>query len=152
MDSKAQQKEKRIKREMGTCVHFTGIHQKTCSVGVIYRDLVGGPDFGWARKIPCTMAWPDETDRVTCSKIKHLTREEAEAEVHSDDQRMQRTLKVIHETHAHAKAAGLGVGHGGIGELPCAACEGGTVQYSVASVNGHIHGRCTKDGCVSWME
>jgi hypothetical protein len=146
------ERERRIKREMETCVFFTGIHQNTCKAGISYRELVGGPQLGWARKIPCTQAWPHETERVSCAKLLHLTRQEAEAEVEADDKRMQRTLKAIKETHAHAKKNSLGIGHGGHGELECPACEGGVIEYIVASVNGHIHGRCSTPNCVSWME
>lgn len=36
------------------CVHHRSpIHNKTCSAGVNYRELVGGPDFGWMARRPC---------------------------------------------------------------------------------------------------
>lgn len=51
---------------------------------------------------------------------------------------------------AEAKAKGLGRGHGGQGFINCPICKG-QLGYSVASVNGHIWGKCKTDGCVSWM-
>jgi hypothetical protein len=37
------------------------------------------------------------------------------------------------------------------GRIPCPACKTGTVGYSQAS-NGHVHARCSTEGCASWME
>jgi len=62
------------------------------------------------------------------------------------------TMQVVAETHKHAKENGLGRGKGGTGSLPCSCCKTGTINYSVASVNGHIWGKCTTPNCVSWME
>lgn len=152
MDSRAQQREKRIKHEMDTCIHFTGIHQEICKAGVRYRELVGGPDFGWACKIPCTEAFPGETERAKCSLKSTPTREQAEKEVAEGDNRMAKTLNAMKLAHQHAKDHGLGRGHGGESEMNCPICKTGELQYAVASVNGHMHARCTTSGCVSWME
>jgi ribosomal protein S27E len=51
-----------------------------------------------------------------------------------------------------AKAHGLGRGHGGTGSVKCPSCENGTIRYSVAGVNGHMHACRTTKGCVAWME
>ena len=37
------------------------------------------------------------------------------------------------------------------GSIKCPICATGDLSYTVAG-NGHIHGQCSKDGCVSWME
>jgi hypothetical protein len=50
-----------------------------------------------------------------------------------------------------AKAKGLKRGKGGRGQVICPRC-GKSLHYSVASVNGHMWGRCETSGCVSWME
>jgi hypothetical protein len=36
--------------------------------------------------------------------------------------------------------------------MPCPCCEGGTLRYSVASYNGHIHAACSTPGCVRFMQ
>lgn len=42
---------------------------------------------------------------------------------------------------------------GSAGQLkPCPACNKGTVAFSRAGSNGHIHARCTTPRCVSWVE
>ncbi len=35
--------------------------------------------------------------------------------------------------------------------VECPACKG-RLHLSIAAYNGHVHGRCETDGCVSWME
>jgi hypothetical protein len=40
----------------------------------------------------------------------------------------------------------------GQGSMPCPVCKTGTLRYSRAAYNGHVHGRCSTDGCVAWME
>lgn len=48
--------------------------------------------------------------------------------------------------------------HGGkpkvfiVDEMGCPICGDGKLRYSISSVNGHIHGRCNGQNCVSWME
>jgi hypothetical protein len=38
------------------------------------------------------------------------------------------------------------------GQMKCPCCEGGTLGFSVAGYNGHIHARCSTPGCANWME
>lgn len=40
----------------------------------------------------------------------------------------------------------------GAGTMPCPVCKTGTLRYSRAALNGHIHAACTTKTCVSWME
>lgn len=44
-----------------------------------------------------------------------------------------------------------GKNRGVAGEMPCPV-DGGTLRYSIASLNGHIHAACSNSGCVRWME
>lgn len=62
------------------------------------------------------------------------------------------SLVALSAAAEHAKAAGLKKGNGGGGRLLCPICKRGTLYYSVASLNGHIWGKCSTDGCVSWMQ
>lgn len=63
-----------------------------------------------------------------------------------------KSLEAVNAAHKDAKSRGLGKGSGGYGELLCPVCKTGILKYSVASYNGHIHGSCSTDGCVRWME
>jgi hypothetical protein len=40
----------------------------------------------------------------------------------------------------------------GDGKMICAACKTGTLRYSRAASNGHVHARCSNLNCVAWME
>lgn len=40
----------------------------------------------------------------------------------------------------------------GAGSMDCPICRTGKLQYERSSHNGHVHARCSTDGCVAWME
>lgn len=142
---KAKELERRIAWHMSQCVHFTGIQHATCKADVNYRTLVGGDDVGWAARLPCTEL--DNPKAVACDQCRRHTREEAEADVKRSDEsfaRISACLKAIREKHG--KARGLR------GEMPCPNNCGGTLRYSIAGYNGHVHGACSTSGCASWMQ
>ena len=60
-------------------------------------------------------------------------------------------LVALRAAKADAAQKGYKRGHGGNSEMTCPICSG-RLRYSVASVNGHVWGRCETDGCVTWME
>lgn len=69
------------------CRHFTGIQNKACEVGVNYREFVGGPDFGWARRLPCLGDDDFHADNKPCSQrslytVKELAEQKREAAQH----------------------------------------------------------------------
>ena len=144
-------REQQIKWHMSSCVHFTGIQNKTCKADVNIRELVGGPDFGWARKIPCLLRDADECT-VVCPSRQFPTREEAEALEDEHEKTIARFTIAVAAAHADAKAKGFKVGLGGADSLPCPLECGGRLYYRVASVNGHMHAKCETPNCVSWME
>ena len=148
--TKEQRREHEILSEMGRCEHFTGIQNETCKAGVNIRKLVGGPDFGWATRLPCLL---DDSEKceVQCEKRSLMTRDEAEAAVNEHDTLLAKTIVAVSVAHADAKNKGLGVGHGGVSGMPCPLECGGALNYSVAC-NGHMHAACSSAGCVSWME
>lgn len=148
---KPKELELQIKKEMQDCIHFNGIQRDQCKAGVNIRALVGGCDLGWAVRIPC-LGMDVANCIVTCDKRTFPTREEAMHSILEEEARFDKTLKVVKSAHQHAKDAGLGRGNGGRGEMSCPAECGGTLRYSVAGVNGHIHASCSTKGCVAWME
>lgn len=152
MRTKEEQREYRIKREMQTCVHFSGIQNEKCAAGINIREIVGGDDFGWAARLPCFLD-TQEVCTAICPSRQFPSREQAEKEVSDSEAATSRTLSVLRSAHEHAKNNGLGKGHGGAGSIPCPIpnCKG-KIQYTVASYNGHMHGRCDSGNCVSWME
>jgi len=141
-------REQHIQHELNTCKHFNGIQHDQCRAGVKYRDLFGdGP--GWAAHLCCMR---EKQSTVTCSSCEFPTREEAEKDADVWMARLNRTTLCVKAAHDDAKSKGLKRGSGGVGNMPCPSGCGGTLRYSVASVNGHMHAACSTKGCVSWME
>lgn len=87
---------------------------------------------------------------VTPDEVRNGLPAPEEAIAHAE--RVGKFLKSHRAAKDHAKQGGLGRGNGGQGTMPCPAGCGGQLRYSVASVNGHMHARCSTEGCVSWME
>jgi hypothetical protein len=65
---------------------------------------------------------------------------------------MEYATKAQRAAHDDAKTKGYEKGKGGSGFIPCPACAGGTLCYSVDSRNGHMRVKCATLGCVSWIE
>lgn len=70
----------------------------------------------------------------------------------ADEAAFERTSKAISAVAKDAKSKGLKKRSGGQSSIPCPVCKTGTLAYSVANCNGHIHGRCNTEKCVWWMQ
>jgi hypothetical protein len=117
------------------CRHFTGVLNDTCQVGVRYDEVRVKPPDGMF-KLPCFL------DTDTCSKCSPYTDEEmAEHE---------RERKAAFQGVMTARAAIVADGRK-FGAIPCPVCDGGSLKFNVAR-NGHIHGKCSTNKCVAWME
>lgn len=66
-------------------------------------------------------------------------------------QRTIDSLLAMAACHEDAQAKGFEMGHGGRGHIVCP-IDGGTLHYSVATVNGHLWGACSNTDCVRWMQ
>jgi hypothetical protein len=119
------------------CKHFNGLQNKVCAVGVEYASL-GAP-----RQLPCF----SEPGAAVCAKREVYTKEEADAEEAELNRHLAKTSLVMRAIRKKE-----GERRGVAGELDCPACTTGTVQYSIANCNGHIHARCSTKDCVSFMQ
>lgn len=139
------------------CKHFGGMRPPTCAVGVNVREITGGPDLGWLIRIPCRttveMRGGKPVPRATCPQFELPTDEEHAAEeakweaiVLESERRMKLGQELFRRIRRENK------GRSNSGSDPCPACEGGTLYWRIAGYNGHIHARCTTDGCISFME
>lgn len=121
------------------CRHFTGIQNKTCKVGISYesvRDESARP-YGF----PCLLSGGK------CERCSPLTDEEQDAR-DCKIASMFANIALAREaiiTHANGQRGIAGV-------LPCPVCNAGTLHYSIAKLNGHIHAKCETKDCVGWME
>lgn len=122
------------------CISYSGIaNGYTCKAGVDYRSFNNEDDLGLLNAIPC---FGDHCER--CYFYEVLTPEQRaanEKEFRDYCERRNKIRAAIVELHPH----------GGFGSIKCPCC-GGTVRYSVAKYNGHVHATCSTKGCASWME
>ena len=138
----------------GVCKHYngTGLGPKNlvggkhcCEVGVCIRDLVGGPDFGWAVRTPC---FKDHKTDVACDKYEEPTAKELsayKAETRRLLKRMELTFPLIEKVKRENK------GKDATGIVECPVCKG-RLCWSHAAYNGHVWGRCETKDCLAWME
>jgi hypothetical protein len=142
-----------------TCRHYNGaINPRSngvCDAGVNYRDLVGGDIAGWVTRLPCCAMGARGGEKVVCAKHSLPTAEEVAESKRRSDESIRKFMvaysgKVREWREANKwdrknpKAAS--------GEVPCEVCGTGKILLSMAAYNGHVWGKCTTDGCVSWVE
>lgn len=142
-----------------TCVHYTGAinpqAKGVCAVGVNYRELVGGDVLGWCSRLPCMSMEARGGEKVTCAQYRPPTPEEIAEDQRQTDEAIARhmvaftgNVRVWREANKwdrrNPKAAS--------GKVPCEVCKTGEIHLSMAAYNGHVHGCCTTEGCVRWME
>lgn len=70
---------------------------------------------------------------------------------HDDDDEGRESIITKTLTALAAVVEAIDGKRGVSGTIPCPIC-GGTLRYSVAKVNGHIHGSCATPDCVRWMQ
>lgn len=130
------------------CVHYRSPSDSdTCQAGVRYDDVRDDTvKNGW--RLPC---FCNSTARP-CPKCEFPTPEQVAAEVAAIEASFERSNSAMHAAHADAKHRGFGKGRGGAASIVCPACGTGTLHYSVAGYNGHMHASCDTPGCVAWME
>ena len=74
-----------------------------------------------------------------------------ETEAASNRKELEDCMESISKVYAELKSRGFGKGNGGSGVMECPKC-GDKLHFSVASLNGHVWGKCTTKGCLSWMQ
>jgi hypothetical protein len=140
-------------RRAASCVHFSGYDpDRRCKAGVPYNRLA-------PRLLPCIPAFDSakEGQRPTCPHFVALGMEAVLAQDAEDDAfsakiDIARRAIVEDAKKNHYPVAGAVCVGGVMGKPPCPVCNAGTLRYSIARSNGHIHAGCTTPDCVSWME
>jgi len=138
----------KVQETMQKCIHFNGVMNQKCKAGVEYRQLFGSEP-GWGKHLCCLN---DSQSPVWCDKASMPTQEQAEAIVADREARFQRVMTALVAAADDAERRGLKKGNGGYGRIKCPNCPDGTLSYSVASINGHMHGQCSTPHCASWMQ
>jgi hypothetical protein len=137
-------------RRMLPCIHFTGIQNDTCKVGVNYRELAGKPDHGMALRLPCiSLALGEKAEKVTCAKQHRETEPEAAAREAAADAAVERVISVLPIISAFKRTVPKGRGHAGT--IECPVCNG-TLHVTIAPSNHHASVKCETEKCVSFIE
>lgn len=149
----------------GTCIHFNGVQHDHCKRGVSYEvNWPMGPK-------PCikllhksarggTYLKPGEVPAETkpnpgadmakpCPFYEDPTDEQVQADREETEAALNRTfaaIKVAGEWRVRPKPA-----QDRYEVVECPVCKG-RLHLGQSAYNGHVHGRCETDNCVSWME
>ena len=76
------------------CVHFTGYQNGQCKASVNYRALVGGPDLGWAVRLPCVVDSPLSKHPIAqCKSFRLPSEEEIQRELYEIEEMFKRVCK-----------------------------------------------------------
>ena len=144
----------------GRCKHFTGVSNKCCKAGVRYVDVErrhspmnydsGGVTYSSSLSRPCITKYNHAG--AECDKLEFPTAEEIAAIMERQEKGLLGIMKaraaIVEKIGPYVKRKSPDVA----GSLACPVCTTGTLGYRRATFNGHIHARCSTEGCVAWME
>ena len=118
----------------------------TCEAGIDYAAWHG---VGHKRQ-PCFLddKGHSKPDAMPCSKLRRPMPEEIALHEQWLDGRRSLLATVM---VGIAPWRNKHVGHSASEVVECPACKG-RLRLSIAAYNGHVHGHCETEGCVSWME
>jgi hypothetical protein len=129
---------------MNKCAHFTGMQNDVCRAGVPYTTVSEAATETAPFRFAC---FKDEAKGLACDHAEFPSREQAE------EKHFHRLVRLEHIASARKAIVVHTEGKRGVaGTMPCPICKTGTLGFSVASVNGHVWGRCSTPDCVAWME
>jgi hypothetical protein len=137
------QREQHIQKMLLDCVHFAPMSQECCGAGVRFEDVRDESQRPYRYPCKAIFGGPE----LPCAKREYPTREQVEAEEREYEAafaRVNACMKAIREKHG--KARGLQ------DSMACPTGCGGTLHYSIANYNGHVHGQCSTKDCASWMQ
>jgi len=135
----------------GWCIHYRGITGPrgetvtSCEAGVDYEAWRG---IGHDRQ-PCFLDnGQSRPDAAHCPHLRRPSPEEIAAHEGWLKQR-QKLLGSVMVGIADWRRAHKGKSAREV--IECPACKG-RLHLSIAACNGHVHGKCETEGCVSWRE
>lgn len=81
-------------QEATWCIHFNGLMNDACDLGIVYNDLPAGPRVAYRRELPCLKESPSEPTRCDiCPSVEYLTEEQARAKADATLERLHERLK-----------------------------------------------------------
>lgn len=145
-------------RKKGKCVHFNGIGNECCKVGVNYKKLCGDVP-GYGALIPCLgpnfgPQGAKREEKVPCEKFQEPT----EAEIAEDKAAMQEATDMFLKVEPFILMMKNKFKDGkrfvsGSEKVKCPACETGELHVAISGYNGHTQGRGDIEiiGCSEWL-
>lgn len=132
-----------------SCVHYkpdSPMDRKyVCGAGIKVYSLTGTKP-GCGLLTPCRYiegGTPVKCDKFTPTPVEQLKREDEAWESRKAEFMLVGTIvSAIKTEHKGANWSGT---------VECPACQG-KLHVSHAAYNGHVHGQCETDNCLSWME
>ena len=138
-----------------TCVHYAdhppGLLPKDwkCTAGINVYELCGAGS-GTMLRMPCRyFRKRNDADVVQCKRFKSTPIEDVIAQDKAWIEFLEKSkaaMEKVNEIREQHK------GESWHGEIECPMGCGGTLHLSISGYNGHMHGRCTTDGCLAWIE
>lgn len=147
-------RESTIEFEMNYCQHYKpepGSTKKDyCSLGHGATDrMQAARKAGEPNMTPCIGGHKAAYVAALCPHWIRRTREMGEKRAAAFEEAMERmtiVMPVVSKWRVKPKPA-----HDRREVIECPKCKG-RLHLSQSSYNGHVHGRCDTEGCVSWME
>ena len=149
----------------GTCIHFNGVQNDLCSRGVSYevnwpmgpkpcikflhKSERGGTYLKPGEEPAETKPFPGADKAKPCPLYQEPAREEVQADREDSERALVRTfaaIKVASEWRVKPKPSA-----DRYEVVECPICKG-WLHLNQSDYNGHVHGKCETEGCVSWME
>ncbi len=140
----------------GWCIHYLGISdgkggfRTKCEKGIEY-SIFKEPGTGFTGRAPCFLNDRGESKpgAMPCEHLRRPTPDEISAHKQWMDQRIK-LITVALQASADFRKANKGKSNSTT--IDCPACKTGKLSMTIAACNGHVHGHCSTEGCVSWME
>lgn len=143
-------RDERIAFEMQYCQHYTTKARAiiSCAAGMdldkLQRVPTGPKGYKWG---PCIDGHDLANVHEHCPHWIRRTREQGEARADRIEEVLKRMALIGPVVAEWRNKQPIGKAE----VIDCPACKG-RLHLSQAAYNGHVHGKCETQGCVSWME
>ena len=144
-------REEHIAFDMNYCQHYTtkpGLNGISCAAGMNLAEIKKVPTgpSGYLMG-PCIGGHDLTNPHEHCPNWIRRTREHGEARADAIEASLNR-MRVVGSVVAEWRKK---LPRGKAEVIECPACKG-RLHLSQAASNGHVHGKCETNGCVSWVE
>ena len=149
----------------GTCIHFNGIQNTACARGVAYdvnwpngpkpciqwigKSARGGTYLEPGEEPAERKPWPGADEAKACPFRQEPTSAEVQEDRIKTEAYMKKAMTAIKVASAWRVKPKPAADRAEV--VTCPVCDG-RLHLSQSSYNGHVHGKCETDDCVSWME